>query len=448
MAARIEEPRIRVMDANGLPYIGAKLYVYEAGTTTLEDIFSDSALAVAASNPLTSDANGYFELTYIAAGTYKLRAEQSDGTLIWEKDDQDTGVPIGAGALAISAGGTGATTAAAARTNLDVPSNSELTAVSSAVTDLQTAVSAIVGLPQGRLTLTTGVPVIATDVTAGTSVYYMPYVGNVIPIYSGSVFVAKTFAQLTLTLNSNHLANTIYDVFVWLESGTVTIGTGPAWNSSTAGSGSRGSGAATTELEYTNGILTNAQDVTTRNGATTYTVSANLATYVGSILIDGSAGQITCTVSFGQSRKWGVWNAYNRVPIVLKSGDSTTSWDYTTATYRAARADANNSLTVLTGLSVEVIDIERHQRFSSNAGTGGINAFAGIGWNSTTVASGLQGIEPNSTATKVVGLLGRYQNPPTIGQNVITALEKSDAGGTTTWYGGEDDMLLLARYNG
>jgi len=250
MAARIEEPRIRVMDANGLPYVGAKLYVYDAGTTTPASIFSDSALTVPAANPLTSDASGYFELTYIAAGEYKLRAEQSDATLIWEKDNQDTGVPVGAGALAISAGGTGATTAAAARTNLDVPSNSELTALSASVTTLQTTVSAIVGLPQGRLTPTTAVPVITSGVTSGTAVYYTPYVGNVIPIYNGTTFATKTFAELTLTLNTNHLADTAYDVFIWLESGVVTIGTGPAWNNSTGGSSARGSGASTTELEY------------------------------------------------------------------------------------------------------------------------------------------------------------------------------------------------------
>ena len=447
MAARIEEPRIRVMDANGLPYVGAKLYVYEVGTTTLASIFSDSALAVAASNPLTSDASGYFELTYIAAGTYKLRAEQSDGTLIWEKDNQDTGVPIGAGALAISAGGTGATTAAAARTNLDVPSNSELTALSSSVTALQTTVSAIVGIPQGRLTPTTAVPVITTGVTSGTSVYYTPYVGNVIPIYSGSVFVAKTFAELTLTLNSNHLADTIYDVFVWLESGTVTIGTGPAWNSSTAGSSSRGSGASTTELEYTNGLLTNAQDITTRNGATTYSVTANLATYVGTILIDGSAGQVSCLLAYGQNRIWGVWNAYNRVPIIMKAGDSTASWSYSTATTRASNNSSSNRISVLCGLAEEFIEADFLQNISraTNAGPD----YCGVGWNSTTTASGILGARYHTSTTNDPGLAhGRYVNPPALGRNNVTSLERASGSATATWLGGEDDMLLTVRYRG
>ena len=447
MAARIEEPRIRVMDANGLPYVGAKLYVYDAGTTTPASIFSDSALTVPAANPLTSDASGYFELTYIAAGEYKLRAEQSDATLIWEKDNQDTGVPVGAGALAISAGGTGATTAAAARTNLDVPSNSELTALSASVTTLQTTVSAIVGLPQGRLTPTTAVPVITSGVTSGTAVYYTPYVGNVIPIYNGTTFATKTFAELTLTLNTNHLADTAYDVFIWLESGVVTIGTGPAWNNSTGGSSARGSGASTTELEYTNGLLTNAQDVTMRNGATTYSVGTNLATYVGSILIDGTAGQISCLLAYGQNRIWGVWNAYNRVPIIMKAGDSTASWAYSTATIRASNNSASNRVSVFCGLAEEMIHADFLQNITRATNPG--SDYCGIGWNSTTAASGILGARYHTSTTADPGLAhGRHVNAPAIGRNNVTSLERASGSTTATWLGGEDDMILTVAYRG
>src|SRR6185369_459996 len=38
---------------------------------------------------------------------------------------------------------------------------------------------------------------------------------------------------------------------------------------------------------------------------------------------DSSAGQVTCHRAWGQSRKWGVWSAYNRQPLYLKAGDST-----------------------------------------------------------------------------------------------------------------------------
>lgn len=133
MAAILKDPRVRVLNENGIPYVGAKLYVYDTGTTTLQAIFTDSALSVAASNPLESDSEGYFDLTYLTAGTYKVRIEQSDGTLIVEADNQDTGVPLGSGVLAIANGGTGGATAAAARTALDVPANSEVTTLTAAV---------------------------------------------------------------------------------------------------------------------------------------------------------------------------------------------------------------------------------------------------------------------------------------------------------------------------
>jgi putative ABC transport system permease protein len=35
--------------------------------------------------------------------------------------------------------------------------------------------------------------------------------------------------------------------------------------------------------------------------------------------MDGTNGQVTCHRSFGQSRKWGLWNAYNRRPLYLKA---------------------------------------------------------------------------------------------------------------------------------
>lgn len=62
--------------------------------------------------------------------------------------------------------------------------------------------------PGGRLTLTTGVPVINADVTAATTVYYTAFAGNSIPIWNGSQFNYMPFASdLSLTLNSTILAS-------------------------------------------------------------------------------------------------------------------------------------------------------------------------------------------------------------------------------------------------
>ena len=81
MTLAIAAQRIHIADSNGNPIVGAKLYVYTAGTTTLASIYSDEGLSVSMTNPLSgvnaSDASGYFPRAYLAAGSYKLRAVTS-----------------------------------------------------------------------------------------------------------------------------------------------------------------------------------------------------------------------------------------------------------------------------------------------------------------------------------------------------------------------------------
>jgi hypothetical protein len=193
--------------------------------------------------------------------------------------------------------------------------------------------------PQGRLSLTPSTPVLVSD-TTNNGVYYTPYVGNLIPVYNGSTMIPTTFSELFLTPVASHAANTIYDVFVFSNSGVLTLVTGPAWNTSTAGAGARGTGAGTTQLTRVQGLWTNAVSMSARNGSTTYTVGANLGTYVGSIFIDSGGTSTTRHIGYGQSRKWGLWNAYNRVPIFIQAGDSTASWNYTTNTIRASNGSS------------------------------------------------------------------------------------------------------------
>lgn len=445
MALQIIKPYIHVEDANGNPYVGAKLYIYQPETTTLASVFTDDDLTVAAANPATSDAAGNFPRLYIAAGTYKLRAQTSAGTLIWQEDNIDTGLSAGSGALPVSRGGTGATTAAAARVNLDVPSNSELAALSTSISTIASAVQNIVSIPQGYLTLTSGKPVVTSDVTAGTSVYYTPFIGNLVPIYDGSQFNTEAFSELTLTLNSNHVANAIYDLFLFKDNGVIILGTGPAWNTATAGSGARGSGAGTTELTRSiGGLHTNANSMTARNGATTYTVAANRGTYVGSLHMDGTNGQVSCTVTYGRNRKRGLWNAYSRRRLLLKAGDPTSTYTYGTNTYRPSGNSSDNKATVFCGLAEEVVTAKFLQQVNTDANT---STTIGIGWNSTTAASGLAVTYLFSASTGTIVYHAEYAHTvPFIGINDVQCLEK--AAGTTTFNGTEAKMLLTTEYWG
>lgn len=450
MSLQITSPYIKVQDSNGNPYVGASLYVYNAGTTTPAAIYSDAGLSVALANPLTSDAAGNFPRAYIAVGTYKLRAQTAAGVLIWTEDNIDTGLSAGTGALPISRGGTGATTAAAARANLDVPANSELTALSTQITTLQSQIQGVVSQPQGYLTLTSLTPFITGDISAATAVYYTPDAGGLCPIWNGSLFVPTTFTELTLTLNSNHLAGNHYDCFVTLNSGSPIIVTGPAWNSAVAGSGARGAGAGTTELVRVNGLLVNKYAMpSARNGASTYSVLAQQATYVGSIYIDGTNGQISAHRTAGQSRKFGVWNAYNKRKIVLKVTDSTASWAYNTATVRQSNAAAGNKATPFMGLQDGPVRAFFAQSLSLTGSASGTTPTIGIGVDSTTSFSGKRaaasvgGISFNGEYAAV------YENASgLLGISNYNTLEGGGTNGTTTFNGTETSMLMEVEYWG
>lgn len=301
-------------------------------------------------------------------------------------------------------------------------------------------------IPQGRLTLTTGVPVLTSDVASATIVYFTPYQGNSIILSDGTTLEASSFSELSLTLNTNHLLDKIYDVFVWNDSGTKRLVTGPAWNTSTAGSGARGTGAGTTELTLLDGFYVNNVAMTARNGATTYSVGASEALYVGSMLIDGTAGQVTCHTSYGQTRRWGVWNAFNRRPVFLKAGEASSNWAYNTTTIRQSNAGTGNMVKVFSGLPEENIKVSFSQRIECNASEGQI----GIGVNTTNAISGMSGwIEGSSGVNDESTPTARHIIAPTIGLNDVNSLENDPAAaGTTTFFGGETEMLLLAEWLG
>jgi YVTN family beta-propeller protein len=284
--------------------------------------------------------------------------------------------------------------------------------------------------PQGRLTLTSNTPVMTADVTGATSVYYTPYQGNIVPIYDGANIQSYTFGQLTMTLNtSNQTSGNIYDLFVFLNSSVVTIGAGPGWSNATPGSCSRGSGANTTELQVIDGLWTNANTITLKNGSTTYSnIAANEATYIGSVYMtaNGQTGfQMRPAAAAGGSNNiLGIYNAYNRVLIKAGCSDSTASYSYTSSTVRNANGSASNRISWVDGLQQSVVDIKYHQSVTGS-NTANVTLIA-VGLNSSSITSLTKGLQyASGTATTSLGVDDNVY--PQLGLNYMQALEGGSA---------------------
>lgn len=63
----------RVTDAAGVPVSGAKLYVYDAGTSNLAEVWTDAAGATPGANPIVADSAGQFPNRYLDDGTYDYK---------------------------------------------------------------------------------------------------------------------------------------------------------------------------------------------------------------------------------------------------------------------------------------------------------------------------------------------------------------------------------------
>lgn len=138
----------------------------------------------------------------------------------------------------------------------------------------------------GRLTLTSGTPVTTSDVTAATTIYYTPFMGDKISLSDGTNWATYTFTERSLSL-TGLTANRNYDVFLYNNAGTLTL-EALVWNSSSD------SNTRTTGLVLTSGgIYTKSGDATRR--------------YLGTFRTTGTTGQTEDSAT-----KRFVFNAINK----------------------------------------------------------------------------------------------------------------------------------------
>lgn len=269
--------------------------------------------------------------------------------------------------------------------------------------------------PGGRLTLTSATPILTSDASAQTTLYYAPHAHGFIPVYNGtdmilySILSSTTDAvglSLAMAGSANWASGSVYDVFYAYVSGSLYFGTGPAWSSTT----SRGTGAGTTELQRYNGIWTNKVSMTLRNAAGTQTVPANQGTYLGSFYASANG---TTTMVFGGIGAGGtagqiyLWNQYNQAQWSAFVGDSTDSWTYASTTIRASNNSSSMRVTYLCGDpngSATVL-----ANFSQNVGSGtSSGAMLGVEKDATTTMSGQQSFIASNVGRQNLSAVGKF----------------------------------------
>jgi len=253
----------------------------------------------------------------------------------------------------------------------------------------------------GRLTLTTAVPVTTSDVTAAATLYFTPYKGNRIALYNGTIWKLYGASEVSFTLTS--LTNDKnYDVFLYDNSGTLTIELSAAWSTDTA---------RTDALALQDGVWVKSGSLTRR--------------YLGTIRTTS-----TTTTEDSIAKRF-VWNYYNPVKRKLKVTESTDSWSYGTATWRAVNGSSSNSFQYVCGMGDALLSVNAHILGIGSGSEGTGSTGVGIDSTSTNSADIYGG---NQSSAQAVGTEATYENYPGLGFHQIYWLEYVN-GASATFYG-------------
>jgi hypothetical protein len=262
-----------------------------------------------------------------------------------------------------------------------------------------------IDVQQFRLTLTSGLPVTSSDVTGATTIYCTPYRGNKIALYDGTKWVVRSSAEFSLALGTL-TSGRPYDVFCYDNAGVPTLEF-TSWTNATS---------RATALTYQDGILVKSGALTRRYLGTFYTAST--------------------TTTEDTSTKRYLWNYYNRALRPMIKTDATANWNYTTPTYRQARADVTNQLDFVIGVQEDAIVAQVHALCA--VGSTASYAVSAIGLDSTTAVTGLVGASAGgANAGQYNSNTASWRGFSGIGKHYLAWLEYSVAVSTTQW-GGND----------
>jgi hypothetical protein len=265
------------------------------------------------------------------------------------------------------------------------------------------------GLCQGRLTTETGVAISTSDRTAQSTIYFTPYLGNRVALYSGSAWAEFALTEKSLAL-SGLTSGKNYDVFLYNNSGTLTLELSAAWASDTARTDA----------------LTTQDGVYVKSGATTRRYVGTLRT-TGTTTTEDSGGGTTTQVG----GKRFVWNLYNPVARSLAVIDTTDTWAYATGTWRQANGATGNKVELVVGLAGDSLaaDVLAYASMNNNSAR---SSSVAVGVDSITAPSGLRTAAFNASAsTAQMAMFGMYRGVLAAGYHYFARLEFGADSGST-----------------
>lgn len=80
-------PKIKVLNKQGEPIVGAKMYIYQAGTDIKDYFYSNPELTTLLTNPILTDEYGDFPICYTENKNYKIILKDNKDNLLYSLDN-------------------------------------------------------------------------------------------------------------------------------------------------------------------------------------------------------------------------------------------------------------------------------------------------------------------------------------------------------------------------
>lgn len=275
-----------------------------------------------------------------------------------------------------------------------------------------------------RLTGVTLTPVMTADSTTLSTIFLTPYKNNQIALYNGTSWVLFSSAEVSLAV-TGRTTNLPFDIFAFDTAGVVTLEF-LDWASATA---------RATALVRQDGVWCKTGALTKRYLGTCRPRSATTFHWV--------------TAGVDLPAKFDLWNVDNRVRVGFQCIASTNTWNYTTATWRQAQASTNYQVDVVAGLVEERMSVQLKVTSLNTSAAGTlVEREAGLGYDSTTVVSGLCNAVSAALASALASHGGFLSKQIDLGRHFIAWLEISTATGTTTWLGDNGALRIQSGMSG